>query len=89
VVCAAAFARDNESSRLPRGDRGLLTHVFLIIKLYVRNQTAMNLQSAFNADVGIFSCASVGREPIRPMDQFDVFGLCAFTESMQNGKFIQ
>jgi hypothetical protein len=71
VVRAAAFARDNESSWLPLLVYGGRGHVFLITKLCVRSQTAMNMQSAANTNVGIFIYATVGHKPIRPMDQLD------------------
>jgi hypothetical protein len=93
VVRAAAFTRDNESSWLPLCVYGGRGHVFLITKLCVRSQTAMNMQSAANTDVGIFiyaTHATVGHEPIRPMDQLDGLFDCVlyfYTGPMQIATF--
>jgi hypothetical protein len=56
----------------------------------VRSQRAMNMQSAANTNVGIFINATVGHEPIRPMDQLDGLFDCVlyfYTGSMQIATF--
>jgi hypothetical protein len=50
----------------------------------------MNMQSAANTEVGIFIYATVGHEPIRPMDQLDGLFDCVlyfYTGSVQLATF--